>query len=270
MLGMLLHRSDLRSLTFVICNLALVVWGLFLPIGIISCAFVPLLVLAAYITFNVNHNHSHLGVFRSPQLNIFFNVILTLCTGVPVSTIYYPHIVNHHPNVCNEKDWGGAHIAGNRKGLWRMIMYTVQAQMVQMNLRPRSLFTGLTKERQISLVCEILGLAIYFLFAVTFNWKTYLVHNILPWVLSSNLLFFMNFFLHDGCDPHSKWNHSKTFSSKFSNYFFLNGGYHLAHHEQPKLHWSELPKYHADKTQGKAPTHEHSSILIHFVKLYLG
>lgn len=39
-------------------------------------------------------------------------------------------------------------------------------------------------------------------------------------------------------------NSARNFVGSFTNYFFLNNGYHGIHHFYPYLHWSRLPEAH--------------------------
>jgi fatty acid desaturase len=38
--------------------------------------------------------------------------------------------------------------------------------------------------------------------------------------------------------------HSTVFASNFFNLTMFNIGFHLEHHEHPRVHWSELPELH--------------------------
>lgn len=49
---------------------------------------------------------------------------------------------------------------------------------------------------------------------------------------------------HDGCDPHSKYNHSRNFVGPILNYLCFNNGYHGIHHLYPGKHWSCLKREH--------------------------
>ncbi|MBL7554296.1 MAG: fatty acid desaturase [Bdellovibrionaceae bacterium] len=262
-------RRDLRSLFFIAFHFCLLIWGLLVLPGWSTVLLIPGLIFTTYICFNINHNLMHLGMFESTNANIFLNMVLSIATGMPVTTIYVPHLINHHPNPNNEKDWMGAHVVGNRTGLWRIFYYTFNAQIAQMKLRPRSFFTGLPSERSKSLICETISLFVFTIVGLLWNPFSFVVHVMLAWILSSNILVFINFFLHDGCDANSEHHHSKTFTSKVLNFFLLNGGYHMAHHERPRMHWADLPSYHARFVRPKAGVqNEHPSMLRHFIKLY--
>ncbi|WP_168196458.1 fatty acid desaturase [Bdellovibrio sp. NC01] len=248
---------------------ALLYEGLVTPVGWWSLALIPASCLFFYICFTINHNQLHLGMFRATPLNIAANILLSLCTGVPVTMIYLPHVQNHHPNPCNGKDWAGAHLVDGHQGLWRALIYIAKAQIAPMKMRPRSLFAGLNTYRKSSLCLEALALGIYIAYALYAHPVSFLLHNLLPWFLSMNALILMNFALHDGCDYDSKLDHSLTFTTKIGNYFLLNNGYHLAHHEQPKMHWSKLPHYHNETVKPRARTEfEKVSILKHLRLMY--
>jgi len=52
---------------------------------------------------------------------------------------------------------------------------------------------------------------------------------------------------HAGCvakSPAKPVSHSTVFMSKFFNLTMFNIGFHLEHHEYPRIHWSELPELH--------------------------
>jgi fatty acid desaturase len=52
---------------------------------------------------------------------------------------------------------------------------------------------------------------------------------------------------HVGCRPKSKEqpvSHSNSFRSRFFNLTMFNIGYHVEHHDQPGVHWADLPALH--------------------------
>jgi fatty acid desaturase len=62
------------------------------------------------------------------------------------------------------------------------------------------------------------------------------------WVMGSGM-----YVQHAGCVRKSAdrpVSHSNIFMSKFFNLTMFNIGYHLEHHEHPRVHWSELPELH--------------------------
>lgn len=267
---MLRKIQDLKSLLFIFGALAIQVLGALTPVSAAGLWLIPLIATTSYISLIINHNQLHSGMFRSKTMNTLTNILLSLSGGLPVTSIYLPHVVNHHPNCCNDKDWVGAHLAGQHQGLWRVLIYTLKAQIMPLRLRPRSPFAGLSNERCLSLCLETLALAGYLLWAIADHWASFLVYNLLPWFLALNALTFMNFFLHDGCLYNSKMKHSLTFTSKIGNFILFNSGYHLAHHLRPNLHWSELPDYYQNEIRTQELIeYERTSLWGHFSAKYL-
>ncbi len=266
---MLRYREDFRSLVFIGISLLLLGLDLSKPVGWISFLLVPLSCVFFYICFTINHNQLHLGIFKTHWANVVLNVLLSLCTGVPVTMIYLPHVQNHHPNPCTKNDWAGAHLVEGYQGIWRAIVYVFRAQIAPIKLRPRSPFSGLSKYRKVSLCLEVLALGTFFLYELIVHPSSFLLHVLLPWFISLNILILINFALHDGCEYDSENNHSLTFTTKIGNYFLLNNGYHLAHHEKPGMHWSQLPEFYNTSVKPNAcPEYEKNSILKHLRLMY--
>ena len=54
----------------------------------------------------------------------------------------------------------------------------------------------------------------------------------------------VNYFEHFGCHDDDERHLAWTFLCSWHNRLSYNSGYHLLHHERPRLHWSELPGVH--------------------------
>ncbi len=267
---MIRFKQDYASLVIVLLNLSFLLTGFITPIGLGSLAIIPFLGLFCYLSLNINHNQLHLGIFISKVGNLITNILLSLTTGLPVSLLYLPHLVNHHPNSCNEKDWTGAHLVAGHKGLKRIILYIIRANVSLLKNRPKSIFAHLPPERKISLLFEMASLLLLSIGLLFSDYMQFLVHILAPWIIGQNILLFMNFFLHDDCDYNSERNHSHSFNSPIANRILFNGGYHLAHHLNPNLHWSKLPMYHQESLGLVSDNLLNSkSMTRHFINLYL-
>jgi beta-carotene hydroxylase len=55
----------------------------------------------------------------------------------------------------------------------------------------------------------------------------------------------VNYLQHIETDAYSEWNHSRNFVSWMLKALLFNNGYHTVHHLKPGVHWSELPRLHA-------------------------
>lgn len=267
---MLKNKNDIRSLLFIALNVVLIYWGITTDVSWISIVLVTALVFSCYLSLNINHNLLHVSMFHSPVLNTAINAILSVCTGIPVSVIYYPHVVNHHPNSCNDLDWTGAHLVTGKTGVNRIFSYVFKANFSILKHRPKSFFEGMNTQRKVSLVVETISLVTFGLFFLYYHPARFLVHCWIPWFLSQNALVFMNFLLHDGCEYNSDSRHSRNFNTSLLNYFLLNGGYHTAHHLKPTLHWSQLKKFHQENLVSLEANKDlvHASLLKHVLHFY--
>lgn len=267
---MLAHSKDLRSLFFIGMDLGLIFFSLGQPFRFQVFLFLPLIFFFSYVAAIINHNHMHNEMFRSDFLNILVNILLSLCTGLPVSLIYAPHVLNHHRYNGGAEDWGGVHVAGDARGVGRVFRAIWQTHLRTGRLRPRPLSWGLPPWRKLSLSLEILALLIFIGAACWQNAGAFFLIVLPGWLLAVNSLLFVNFLLHDDCELESEFHHSHNFTSRLGNYFLFNSGYHLAHHERPKKHWSELRLYHTQNLQDKvAAPYVHNSLLAFIARKYL-
>lgn len=261
---------DLRSLFFIFLCLLAIVFSFSISLTWSSVFLVLLLSFLMFICWQINHNIMHLSIFEFESLNIITNIFLSLACGFPVTLLYYPHVVNHHPNACNEKDWAGSQLVKNDTGIWRIIKYVFLANLAITKKRPKNIFYGLSNSKKASLALEILFLLSFVFFYLRFSPLHFIIFYFVPSNIAMSSLVFMNFFLHDGCDYNSEKFNSKTFTNKIANYFFFNNGYHQAHHFKPKLHWSELPDFwHNQQDYPDKGRFEFESFFKHFKNLYL-
>lgn len=263
------YRSDLKSLLFIFLNLFILILTKKVPLGFSSVLIIGFTSFFMFITFQINHNLMHLYIFKNDFLNVFINCLLTICTGFPVTLLYLPHIINHHPNSCNQQDWAGAHLVDGQRGIVRIFKYIFLANIMITTKRPTNPFSSLPKQRQFSLALEFVCLILYIIFYFSTSPSQLFFHYLVPSFLAMNALVFMNFFIHDDCDYNSIQHNSKTFTGKLGNFFLFNSGYHQAHHLQPKRHWSELPLYWQQEVnfQGKSKF-EYPSMIKHFIATY--
>jgi len=76
------------------------------------------------------------------------------------------------------------------------------------------------------------------------DWKRLLGFVLLPHAYAAWGIVTMNLLQHDGTEPASAYNHSRSFVGGVVNWLTFNNGYHAVHHERPGLHWSLTPAAH--------------------------
>jgi fatty acid desaturase len=101
------------------------------------------------------------------------------------------------------------------------------------------------------------------------DWQKALLFVFLPWVAAMAMLTGVNLLQHDGCRPDEPMHTSRNFIGRLGNWFFLNNGFHTAHHLRPNLHWSRLPGFHREASGRIPPSLKRRSILAYLFTHYL-
>jgi hypothetical protein len=81
------------------------------------------------------------------------------------------------------------------------------------------------------------------------DWRKALVLMVVPHLFANFGIVTINFLWHDGCDAEHPVNHSRNFVGPLLNFLAVNNGYHGMHHIEPGLHWSLLPRAHAERVR---------------------
>lgn len=237
---LLRHRNDIRTL--ILMGLGSVV--LFVSwIGDVY-ALLPLSMMLTVTACCAKHNHTHCPTFHRRISNRLMDFCLTLLTGCSTSGIRVAHQVRHHGHNQSPEDFVRCALVDDMPA-WRALLAYVPKVLAEtwkhmasdMRIRKRGrLMRAVTQER--------LVLWLVMLILVWSDVTSFLVFLGLPWIFGQWFLIAVNLPQHDGCDETSRWNHSRNVVGKWSNWVFLNNGYHTAHHEKPGLHWSRLPNWH--------------------------
>lgn len=264
------YQSDVRTVITIIITTVVLAANFYFPINLISWLWVFPVSFLMFINLQINHNLMHVPLFKNDFFNILLNILISLNTAFPVTLLFYPHIVNHHLNACNEKDWAGYLLVKNDTGLKRVFKYIILANLSTTMKRPVNIFQGLNLTQKTSLTLESFAVVLIFVFGLKFHAADFLLFYFIPSILAMNTLVFMNFYLHDGCDYNSENFNSKTFTGKWKNFLLFNNGYHQAHHLRPKMHWSELPDFWHNKLQlPNKDRYQFNSFFKHFKHSYL-
>jgi fatty acid desaturase len=190
-----------------------------------------------------NHHHQHLPTFRQPILNRALEVVYTLQTGMSSHAWMLHHTLGHHPNYLDqtkdESRWQDKH--GKLMGLtW----YTIE---VSLTAYPRA-WTVSKKYPHMRPV--FLGMGAFFvaLLAVLFWWKPLatLFVFLLPMAISLFITSWATYTHHAGRTTDDHFAASTNILHRGYNLVTGNLGYHTAHHYKGGVHWSQLPKLHAE------------------------
>lgn len=269
--GLLCNRADRRSLIFPLLTLGLLMLPFFAqPEGL---AIPGLILLSTLFCFNaciVNHNHIHHPTLRSPLLNEGFGHLLGLAKGHTSHGVLVAHNLNHHRYHGGEHDWIRPGLAGEGPGIVRLARYVISAS-VSMALGRNSADAPVMPGRlQRQLQRERVSLWLFMGLVLWLDWQVALLFVFLPWGLGMLLLTGVNLLQHDGCQPGDPYRNSRNFTGRLGNWFFLNNGFHTAHHLEPGMHWSLLRRFHEQQLAGRVPGQlNEPSILSFLLRRYL-
>jgi fatty acid desaturase len=268
------YRADLRPLAFNALYVLLLASVFVGPKGSWSaeCLRFVLLCVTSFQGAVQTHNAVHSPVFRSRRLNKFYQCVLTLTYGHPVSSYVPGHNLSHHKHTQSRKDVMRTTRARFR---WNLLNGLLFFFLTLPNItRADSSYTKAMRKRhprwfrQAMAEFAVLWLVQVGLFVC--DWKRAIVFWVLPHAYAAWGIVTMNLLQHDGCDERSAFDHSRNFVGSIVNWLTFNNGYHTIHHAQPGLHWSLLPAAHALKV---APYIHHNleqrSLLAYIGRTYL-
>jgi fatty acid desaturase len=224
-------------------NPALVGW--LLPLGL-YCGF-----CAGVLT----HNQNHSPTFVNKRLSAYFAAWLSIFYGYPTFGWIPTHNQNHHKFVNRP---GDASITWrySKKHNWTVAWtyffvssFFQSKSMVEYINKARASNPPLFHNIVMQYVFVIGGHSGMAALAIALHgWGlgalVYGVGFLLPALFSLWAMFFINYIQHVHCDPWSKYDHSRNFVGRLSNWLTFNAGLHAAHHEQAGLHWSKLWELH--------------------------
>jgi fatty acid desaturase len=265
---LLKHPSDLRSLSFLTIALVLLFASLALQWQALSVLLYTLSLIAGvtvvFLISLLNHNHQHHPTFYQPALNRTTNILISLCIGAPSTRLHLVHHFNHHRYYQSGKDWSSYKNHSKGRGLFRILYYFFSASReIAKNRNNIEAPENLINQQKV----ERITLWIFIGFALWLNPGVFLGLILPSWIGGLGLLLTSNLLNHDQCELESKYNHSRSFLGKFENWFFLNNGFHSAHHEKPHLHWTQLPDlYRTHFEQHTDEKLKQKSFVVYFAK----
>jgi fatty acid desaturase len=211
----------------------------------------PVIMIGVRSLHLVEHNHTHLRIFRQTFLNEILGYFMYASNGVPVEIYDLQHVRNHHRYAQEfggrDFDWSstfgfqGCEAPGkpvNR--FYYTLMFSPLAflhSMIEFIRAPGTpIFWSFVRTNAV-----VLTLSALMIYRDPWNW--FLFFGI-PILIVWGTLGFSNYDHHEGCDmetPHTAARENLRFPQRFLGF---NIGYHVEHHIKPTLHWSQLPKFH--------------------------
>ena len=197
-------------------------------------------------------------------MNSWFQVILSLTYGNPVSSYVSGHNLSHHRFTQKPKDIMRTTKVRFSWNFLNLLFFfpSVIPAIVSNDFH----FSKIMKKRRPRWHRQfMIESAVFYAVSGTLlllDWRKFLIYWFVPHIWAAWGIVSINFLQHDGCDEDSEFNHSRNFVGKAFGWFTFNNGFHTIHHIKPGLHWSLLREIHdRDVVPHMHPALNQSSIL---------
>ncbi|MEM7314703.1 MAG: fatty acid desaturase [Planctomycetota bacterium] len=194
----------------------------------------------------VHHNHVHLGIWHSRRMNRLTNLLISLATAVPTAMLYGGHLKNHHVHNHGPGDTTRTYrFGGDHNHLLGYLLHPFQALFVLIPKFCREFWEGWPTRSRFSrdLLLQSTLVGILSLGLLWLDWQNFLLLVLVPQLFGVHWLLGSNYLQHAHCDDQSDVNYARNFTGPI-NYLLLNVGFHTAHHDNPRAHWSTLRQIH--------------------------
>jgi len=192
------------------------------------------------------HNHAHRRIFTSRLVNRWFGRIWTVSGGWPSFFWEYSHVTVHHARLLGPEDWtlpkrkaDGSledfRVYALAHWPWRYMVHLRKELTSGRGLRRKAV-------REFAIFLTLWSIP-FWIDPIMAVWLWVLPH----WIANVLVMGPGMYVQHAGCVrkcPDRLVSHSNVFLSIFFNLTMFNIGYHLEHHDHPRVHWSELPELH--------------------------
>ncbi|HTO96864.1 MAG TPA: fatty acid desaturase [Myxococcales bacterium] len=251
---MLRYAADRRTLVYLCVTslLTIVNWQL----GRVHPALYAVTLFMFFTSAVISHNHNHLGVWRSKGLNLVTSYWIAIFYGHPAIAWVPTHNQIHHKlnNRPGDSSRSPKWFEGNH--LPALLVYPVLTNFAQTRdinaflkdlwRRDRPAFWAAASE-YVVFFAIMAGLLLL-------DWRKTLLFFVIPQQVALFSIQSINYLQHVETDAYSDWNHSRNFVSRLLNLLLFNNGYHTVHHLKPGVHWSELPRLHAQYVEKIHPS----------------
>jgi len=246
---MLRHPADRRSVSYLLFTLFLAAlqWNVtgFRP------AIYALYLFMAVTVAVISHNHNHLSIWKVRGLNLLTSYVISIHYGHPAIAWVPTHNQNHHRYNNRPGDSGRSPILFKRNHLLALLVYPTVTGINQQGDIQRFFRELWHKDRRSFWLAasEYLVFFGFMALVLLLDWRKALLFYVLPQQFALFVIQVFNYVQHVEADETSDWHHSRNFVSPVLNCLLFNNGYHTVHHLKPGVHWSELPKLHAEHAQ---------------------
>ncbi len=242
---MLRYAADRRTLAYLCVTTVLTAinWRL----GRVHPALYPVTLFMFFTSAVISHNHNHLGLWRSRTLNLLTSYWIALFYGHPAVAWVPTHNQIHHKLNNKPGDSSRSPKWFEKNHLAALLVYPLLTNLAQTK-DINAFLKDLWKRDRPAFLAAASEYVVFFgamAALLVLDWRKTLLFFVIPQQVALFCIQSINYLQHVETDAYSDWNHSRNFVSPLLNALLFNNGYHTVHHLKPGVHWSELPRLHA-------------------------
>lgn len=225
----------------------------------------------------IHHNHAHLPIWRSRRLNRITNLWITSLQGHPTFVFYPAHIANHHRHNHSEQDitrtyrFNTPGACGDSNHLMGYLLHPIQSIWVLYPLFIDWMKKLYSIHRTYFYYCLLQYVLVIFswFWLAALDWQKWLVLVLIPQLHGLHWLLATNYLQHAHADGRgNNFNYARNFYG-WLNPLLFNIGLHTAHHQHPRIHWSQLPLLHQAYHHQIHPQLHEKSLLMYMFRVYI-
>jgi len=245
--ALLRYQADRAAVAYVLSTFALRIglwWGATPMVAAI--AVLPLFFLGI-LAAPLNHHHQHVNTFRSRTLSRVYELVLALQTGAGPYTWVLHHNLGHHLNYLHQRpnsspdESAWTRTDGSAMGRFEYSFRLFFSHHID-------IYRVGKKYPRIYRAHLLMKIPLYALIALGL-WlrpENMILVFLLPAGLTLLHTCWATYEHHAGLPTTSHFEATTNREHALYNVMSWNLGYHTAHHVQPGLHWSELPRFHEE------------------------
>jgi len=261
---------DWQSISYLIALPLLVLWC-WMQISFNIIAYCSILILVVGVCC-ISHNHAHVPIWRSPWMNNLTDLWIGVLQGQPVFLFQPAHIASHHRYNQRLGDVTGIAQHTKHNDLPGYLMFPLRVLPALQSLRKQYLQTIWLKDRSKFwwIIAQHIPLFLLWITVFSLDPRKAAIYVVIPQLIGLHFLLASNYLQHAHAVVGSEYNHSRNFIG-LVNWFWFNVGYHTAHHENERHHWTALPYAHDHIRQKIDSKLIETSFTVYFIKtLFLG
>ena len=220
----------------------------------------------------IRHNHTHLPMWRTKKYNRLTDLWLSLLQGHPTCIFYPAHVANHHRHKHGEHDVARTYaFGGDTNNLWGYLSHPVFAVSAIYPLYLQWLYRQKQYRPKLFRFCcwQYLIVLSSWLTLAILDWQKWALFVLIPQLHGLHWLLATNYLQHAHADGRStSLNYARNFEG-LVNPLLFNIGLHTAHHEHPRVHWSELGALHKRCKPSVCPSLNEPGLIRYMFRVFI-